>query len=128
MLINRIEVDVAGNIEPAYMTYAPGLGSTCTGKSYSTYFTQLGFSSPAVALAVRDELIRDVRAHVDTSNYKYLRKEDNRNAFKTMVSEFLNEYGTTYWGISRRDHLVCQDVRKGFLCPRDAQREGSRYL
>lgn len=75
---------------------------------------------------MRTAFIADVKHHVNSPSHRFLTRDAYPEAFKTVMSEFLAEYGPTYWGDSKRDHLQESDALKGFLCPRDAQREGSR--
>ena len=72
---------------------------------------------------MRNRLATDMNLYL-----MFLNKASTEDTSKVTVSAFLAKYGPTYWGIDKRDHLQEPDISKGFLCPRDAQREDSRWL
>ena len=76
---------------------------------------------------MRDCLATDMNLYVKSKHDMFLDKASTEDALKVAVSEFLAEYGPKYWGVDKRDHLQEPDIYKGFLCPRDAQREDSRW-
>lgn len=108
-----------------YLGYAPT--NTVHPSCYIGCFERLGFKITASTIAKREMLLNHLRGHVDGSNYIILRSTDNLAAFKVMVSEFLVEHGEDYWGRIGREHLAEPDISKGYLYPRDANREGSRF-
>lgn len=113
------------HLELAYLTYAPNY--TGQPSSYTSRFEQLGFKIDSTTKVKRDHCLDAVKGHVNSSHYKFLRSTDNAAAFNTMVTEFLEEHGGTYWGHSDRGHLEEPELSKGFLFPRDAGRPNSRY-
>ena len=90
------------------------------------FFKMLGFKQGDASETMRIAFYADMEAHVQFPSHRFLNKEMNPEAFGTMMSEFLTEYGPKYWGDRKRDHLEEPDTLKGFMCPRDAQREDSR--
>ena len=107
-----------------YLSYEPR--SSIGHASYSHFLDLLGFKPAYASEQMRKDFIADMKTHLSSPSHKFLTRDANSEALKTIVSEFLAEYGPTYWGDSKRDHLQESDANKGFLCPRDAQREGSR--
>ena len=67
-----------------------------------------------------------VADHIGDTEYRFLKKAYNEIAFDTLVDEFLDKHGETYWGEGNRNHLEEMDPLKGFLYPRDVLRPGSR--
>lgn len=114
------------NANEAYRFYAPARSAKPT--SYAACLDQLGFKPEQRASKARTAFLSELRAYVDTSCHKFLRKRDNEPAFKTVVAEFLKKYGLTYWGHTRRGHLDESDASRGFLYPRDAERPSSRLV
>jgi hypothetical protein len=110
----------------SYLNYAP-LASTQR-PNYTAFLDQLGFRPEHQSANARALFVKHLQAHVDPYHYKFLRREDNEKAFKTMTMEFLRVHGSTHWGSSDRHHLQERDILKGYLCPRDAEREGSRCV
>lgn len=113
-----------------FLTYAPQARNRKTNNH--NYLDQLGFEKGSEAaedeaFLTRAAFVKDLRNHVKSSDFEYLLKVDNEQAFEMMIKGFLLKYGTTYWGASKRSHLVEKDPAKGFLCPRDAERKDSRY-
>ena len=96
-------------------------------RSYASYLEQLDFRTERLS-SLGAGFVDRVRNHGGSTYLKYLRKSDNISAFKIMISEFLAEYGSTYWGKYKRSHLKEPDISKGFLYPRDAERKDSRYV
>ena len=74
---------------------------------------------------MRTDFVVDMRNDLSFPSLEVLNRRADPKAFKILVSGFLAQYGPKYWGDSKRDHLQEPDTLKGFLCPRDAQREGS---
>ena len=94
-----------------------------------TYFDLLGFKPAGrVFPDMRDRLAPDTNFYLRSTHGMLLIKASTEDTLKVTVSAFLERYGPTYWGIDNRDHLQEPDISKGFLCPRDAQREDSRWL
>lgn len=89
------------------------------------FFDLLGFKPASASERMRTAFTVDMANHVQHSSYQVLNRAANPEAFAILVSEFLAEYGPTYWGDSEREHLQEPDTLKGFLCPRDALRAGS---
>ena len=77
---------------------------------------------------MRDSLATDMNSYVRSSHHMFLNEASTTDTLKVAVSEFLAQYGPIYWGVDNRDHLHEPDILKGFLCPRNAQREDSRWL
>ena len=75
---------------------------------------------------MRDHLATDMNLYVKSTHDMFLDRASTEDTLKVVVLEFLAIYGPKYWGIDKRDHLQEPDISKGFLCPRDAQRENSR--
>ena len=101
--------------------------------TYESFLDKLGFKRANSvtrdhAYETRTAFIADMKQYVDSSDYRYLCRSDNEEAFDKMIKGFLLEYGSKYWGSSNRDHLGEEDLSKGFLYPRDMERRGSRYL
>lgn len=69
-----------------------------------------------------------MKLYVRSSNHMFFNNTSVEDPFKVAVSEFLARHGPTYWGVDKRDQLLEPDIFKGFLCPRDAQREYSRLV
>ena len=113
-----------------YLEYSPkpSLHGDSKNYCYRTYLDRLGFDTwdDPVALETRLQFIRDLKAHVCVPETTYLRKEDNPAAFNALVFGFFEKHGDRYWGMER-GHLAEKDPLKGFLYPRDALRENSRY-
>ncbi len=110
--------------------YAPS--ARALGRNYTTFLDKLGFKIEDKAvdddpLHIRNAFIRNLKDHVTSSHYTYLRKADNEKSFEIMVQRFLLKHGSTYWGSWNRSHLAEENPLRGFLCPRDAERKGSRY-
>ena len=118
------------SVRPAYFDYEPKplLHVDSKNYCYRTYLDRLGFNTwdNPIALEARLQFIRDLKAHVCVPETTYLRKDDNPAAFNALIFGFFGRYGDRYWGVER-DHLAEKDPLKGFLYPRDALRENSRY-
>ena len=118
------------SVRPAYLDYEPKpfLHTDSKNYCYRTYLDRLGFNiwDDPVALEARLQFIRDLKAHVCVPETTYLRKDDNPAAFNALIFGFFGRYGDRYWGMER-EHLAETDPLKGFLYPRDALRENSRY-
>ena len=109
----------------SYLSYVPSASSTSS--SFKHFFEKLGFRTDDQTQKIRDTFIANMDNHVQHRNHRFLLKAKNPRAYKVIVSEFLAEYGSVYWGSSERDHLEEPNPLKGFLCPRDATRAKSRY-
>lgn len=75
---------------------------------------------------MRDCLATDMNIFVRSTHHIFLNKASTKDLLKVAVLEFLAQYGPKYWGVDKRDHLCEPDILRGFLYPRDAQREDSR--
>ena len=112
----------------AYLHYSPLPPKSCAnykGKhkgNYKQHLYRLGFKEEQAELGPHHELIIDLRPYLEGTAYFYLRKSNNPAAFKTLVLEFLEEYGPKYWGRSQRQRLEEEEPCKGYLYPRDVQR------
>jgi hypothetical protein len=106
-----------------YLSYAPA--ATSIG-NYTSHFERLGFRIDDTTLQIRERFLSDLRSHVDGSHYKLLTKHDNARAFNTVIAEFFSDFGRLYWGPLAREHLAEPDILKGFCCPMDANRAGSK--
>ena len=104
--------------------YAPT--SCFKSESYASYLDKLGFKPADDSGEMRAALIQDLRLFTTDPERMYLREIFNKPAFKRLVLEFLQLYGSKYWGDSKRDHLEEMDVIQGFLYPRDIYRNKSR--
>ena len=93
--------------------------------SYDTFLDELGFLSSN--LDQRTKFVVDLTDHVDYSTFRYARQSENEREFKKMVLAFLDKCGAKYWGPVQRRHLQEPDPYKGYLYPRDALRQDSRY-
>ena len=109
--------------EAAYLTYKPDTKRDKKTLTYDLWFDYLGLRSGS--LDEREMLRRAIKSHLGDTHYTFLRKIDNELAFTTLVSEFLERHGESFWGRRNRDHLSQPDPLKGFLCPRDARRPDS---
>lgn len=109
--------------QKTYLSYTPA--ATGNG-NYTSHFERLGFRIDNTTLHIRERFLSDLRSHVDGSHYKFLTKHDNARAFNTVIAEFLSDFGRLYWGPLAREHLGEPDILKGFCCPRDASRAGSK--
>ena len=116
---------------PAYLDYKPETfaASDRNAQCYRTYLDKLGFKEETYTKNIRLNFVRELRAHVCAPETMYMRKEDNPAAFAALIRGFLQKYGRKYWGTDRtaRNHLEITDISRGFLYPRDANREESRY-
>lgn len=110
---------------PLYLSYAPSTNLKYA--SLEHYFDKLGFKSREASADMRDAFVANMMEHVQHLSHRFLHRTANPEAFKIVVAEFLTEYGPVYWGNRKRDHLEEPNVRKGFLCPRDATRANSRW-
>lgn len=108
----------------AYLHYSPlPPNSSANDKvNYIKCLYKLGFKQEQAELGYYHEMIMDLRAYLEGTAYFYLRRSDNPAAFKTLVLEFLEEYGPKYWGHSQRQRLEEVEPCKGYLYPRDIQR------
>ena len=111
---------------PMYLSYTPSTNLKYA--SLEHYFDKLGFKSGEASAGMREAFMADMMEHVQHSSHRFLHRSANPEAFKIVVAEFLTEYGPVYWGNSKRDHLEEPNVRRGFLCPRDATRSNSRWV
>lgn len=95
--------------------------------SYDYYFDLLDFNNDC---PMRDKLKYTINNHIVNAGCNFLRYRDNVMVFDALVAKFLKLHGPTYWGPqpSKRSHLKEMDPNKGFLCPRDAQRPGSKRV
>lgn len=91
-------------------------------RNYEICLYRLGFKQKEAESGTHNELIKNLRAYLEGTEYFCLRKVDNPAAFRTLVLEFLKESGPRYWGPSNRQHLEEEDPSKGYLYPRDVQR------
>lgn len=90
-----------------YLSYVPAAAGLRNGRrNYTLLLDALGFNSD---VALREEFVKNIEAYLDSSEYRYLIKKDNEEAFTTLVKEFMTEHGDTYWGRAKRDHL--EEVR-----------------
>ena len=115
---------MTANSPNAYLHYSP-LPPNPSAKdkgNYTKCLYKLGFKQEQAELGPYHELIKDLRAYLEGTAYFYLRKGDNPAAFKTLVLEFLGDYGAKYWGQSQRQRLEEEKPCKGYLYPRDVQR------
>ncbi|MCJ1479059.1 hypothetical protein MMC13_007743 [Lambiella insularis] len=116
----------------AYLDYNPSPFDKADARrqNYKSYLDRLGFDhwDIEIALEARLQFIGDLRAHLCVPETVHLRKSDNPAAFHALINGFLLEHGTKYFGETERDHLAEKDPQKGFLYPRDAQRENSRLF
>ena len=117
---------VTESTNAAYLTYAPGF--TGSARNYDQCFRKLGFKIDSSSEIPRANFVEALSAHTGNPEDKFLRQADNERAFKTLVSRFLVKHGGIYWGHSDRSHLEEQDVTKGFLYPRDANRPSSQLV
>ena len=110
----------------SYLSYRP----TTSIKTHSNdhFFDLLGFKPARATRRMRTAFMDAMTSHVQPVSHRFLNRAANPEAFKVVVSEFLAEYGPTYWGDSNRSHLEEPDTLKGFLCPRDALRAQSRQV
>lgn len=108
-----------------YMTYKAR--SNRNVESYDYYFDRLGFTDDCTK---RDGLKTRISDYVVNAGVgcRFLRSDDNPKLFKELITGFLKKHGPTYWpsGCHDRSHLKEIDARKGFMCPRDAERSRSR--
>ena len=118
---SNLDLDSDSN---SYLSYAPTASSIST--SSKNFFEKLGFISEDQTENIRDTFIANMDSHVEHPSHRFLMKALNPRANKVIVLEFLAEYGSIYWGNSKRDHLEEPNTLKGFLCPRDATRAKSR--
>ena len=107
-----------------YLSYAPTSSHPNSCNDY--FFDILGFKPATAFKQMRKTFNDDALAHVKSPSHKFLTSEANPKALKIIVLEFVAKYGRTYWGVGKRSHLQEPDALRGFLCPRDAQRLGSR--
>ncbi|KAF6225328.1 hypothetical protein HO173_012813 [Letharia columbiana] len=138
--MNPTSTDKEDTLE--YTTTAPAMITTDPRKWYLSYkpkpcvphhcprhfFDKIGFKPEHSSEQMRTAFIIDMETQLNSHSHNFLRKVTDPKAFTIAVSEFLVECGPTYWGDSKRDHLQEPDTLKGFLCPRDAQREGSKLI
>ena len=77
---------------------------------------------------MRDKLKKTIDNYVAHAGYNFLRNEDHEVVFSALVAKFLKLHGPTFWGRqpSKRSHLKEMDPKKGFQCPRDAERPASQ--
>lgn len=108
-----------------YENYVPKYSKSYWG--YGPFLDRLGFKPKInkVSRNVRDLFEKDLKAYVCVPLTKHLRREDNPAVFSALVLGFLKRYGTKYWGDKDREHLLEPNPSKGFLCPRDYERQGS---
>ena len=116
--------------EPEYLFYSPMSLTPKPNASFNegNYFDLLGFNPAGGDSDMRDRLATDMRLYLRSMHDMSLNKASTEDTSKVAVSEFLAKHGPTYWGVDKRDHLQEPNISKGFLCPRDAQRENSRWL
>lgn len=123
-------MDQESGDRPAYLDYEPRTFIKGDTKhfTYRSCFDRLGFDhwDNETALEARLQFIRDLRAHLCVPETRCLRRKDNPAAFRALILGFLEKHGQMYFGKANRAHLAEKDPRKGFLYPRDAQRDGSR--
>lgn len=121
-----INVSTESASRPAYFDYSP-MAPPHEGKGvcYRTCLDRLGMKQDA--MNARIQFVQDVKEHTQEPECLFLRKEDNAPAFVELISGFLRKRGSYYWGTGNRDHLMEQDISKGFLYPRDAERPNSRW-
>lgn len=108
----------------SYLSYEPK--PSIKGHCPNHFFDKIGFKSADASAQMRIAFIADMTTHFKSRSHKNLTRTKDPKAFKIVVSEFLAEFGSSYWGDSERDHLQESDPLKAFLCPRDARRENSR--
>lgn len=95
--------------------------------NYDHCLDLLGFGIGEDAYYMRTTFIENLGNYVKSFGFEHIRKTGNKQAYEMMIKRFLSEHGTTYWGSSKRVHLVEKDPSKGFLYPRDTERKNSKY-
>ena len=95
--------------------------------NYDHYLDRLGFGTGKDAHHMWATFTNNLRNYVKSSGSEHIRKTGDKQAYEMMIKQFLSEYGTTYWGSSKRVHLVEKDPSKGVLYPRDTERKNSTY-
>ena len=108
-----------------FLDYAPQAGNRVY--NYDHYLDRLGFGTGEDAHYLRTTFNKKLRNYVKSSGFEHIRKTGNKQAYEMMIKRFLSEHGNTYWGSSKRVHLVEKDLSKGFLYPRDTERKDSKY-
>ena len=106
-----------------FLTYAPQSGDYR--KGYAKYLDMLGFRDIRMC---REEFLKDVNKHINPQRATLVSQLSSGETLTTLVPEFLLECGDFWWGEEVRGHLEEKDSLKGFLCPRDAERPGSRSV
>ena len=115
--------------EYEYLSYSPISSTSSLYFKQENFFDLLGFKPAGKVFPdMRDRLASDTNLYLKSMHDMFRNKASIEDTLKVVVSAFLEKYGRTYWGIDNRDHLQEPDISKGFLCPRDAQREDSRWL
>ena len=115
--------------EYKYLFYSPMSSTSSASFTQENYFDLLGFKPAGSGFPdMRDRLASDTNLCLRSTHDTFLNKVLTKDTLKVAVSAFLEKYGRIYWGIDNRDHLQEPDISKGFLYPRDAQREDSRWL
>ena len=107
---------------PSYESYAPK--SAIAAHCPAHFFDMLGFKSIQASGHMRAAFMANMGNHLSSPSHRFFNRRADPEAFKIVVLDFLTQYGPTYWGDSKRDHLKEPDILKGFLCPRDVY-EGS---
>ena len=121
------EILIGLNPKPLYLDYAPSGGPKY--HNYESFLNRLGFlpaRDSKLAHDMRKEFMAAFKQCTHQPIRAFLLKKDNEAAFKALILGFLKETGPKFWGTSNRDHLEAPDNLRGFLYPRDADREGSR--
>lgn len=115
--------------DTSYLSYDPKPMSGHKPRSWDTHLDSLGFKHKNIRYPpmdeLRDAIQQDINAFLWCPLMQYLRREDNLPAFGMLIQGFLEEFGSVWWGEADRIHLTETDSSKGFLYPRDAQRNDS---
>lgn len=108
-----------------FLDYAPQARTRAY--NYDHYLDRLGFGTGEDAHYMRTMFKENLRNYVRSFGFEHIPKKGNEQAYEMMIKRFFSEHGNTYWGSSKRVHLVEQDPSKGFLYPRDTERQNSKY-
>ena len=116
-----------------FLEYKPR-ARTQRGSHYEGYLDKLGFGFDSKATEMRHKCIENVKAHFllwkrksEVESENLLFSTDPKSPFQKMVMDFLEKFGSEYWGFDKRDHLDRRDPSEGFLCSRDTTRKDSHF-
>ena len=85
----------------------------------------LGFIKGPISTSTRQHLVQAINSCIDTPDGSLSPDRGDMNTSERLARNFLQRYGSIFWGDKNRKHLKEPDNSKGLLYDRDAERSVS---